>query len=117
MATVIVGAVKTNIFVNSPEHHLPQGSIYTPAEKEIQKRAVGQDVDSRLGHRDEFAKLLVNRVLSGASGKVYVGNMSKLFRFLTSWLPDWLVVSQRPFPIYSPNSDAEFHTAGPNACP
>ena len=35
VATIMVGAVETKLFDNAPEHHLPQGSIYRPAEKEI----------------------------------------------------------------------------------
>ncbi|KAI8957942.1 oxidoreductase [Daldinia sp. FL1419] len=59
VATVIVGAVRTNILANAPEHRLPPNSLYKGTEKEIAARATGQDVGDRLGTKEDFLRELV----------------------------------------------------------
>ncbi|KAI4868862.1 oxidoreductase [Hypoxylon rubiginosum] len=66
VATVITGVVRTRIFANAPQHRLPAHSL-------------------------DFARDLAARVLRGAEGRVYVGNMSTAVRVLTAWFPTWVV--------------------------
>ena len=47
--TVIVGAVKSNIFTNGPGYELPKGSLYEPARKEVERRIEGRGIESLLG--------------------------------------------------------------------
>ncbi|KAK3946256.1 oxidoreductase [Diplogelasinospora grovesii] len=87
VVTVITGNVKTNIFVNAPEHHLPEASRYGAAEKEIAARATGTDYADMAGKKEDFARDLAGDILKGASGRVYRGKMSTLMRYLTGCLP------------------------------
>jgi hypothetical protein len=75
--TVITGSVATNLNFKDTDHRLPEGSIYTPAQKEIAGRALGTE-DVPRGTCAEFASSLVGDVLSGAQGVVYHGKMSSL---------------------------------------
>lgn len=92
VVTVITGSVESNIFVNAPEHHLPPGSLYAKAEKEIASRATGVDVNQH-SKREDFARALVGDIVGGANGLVYRGKMSSLVRMVTSYLPIAMIVS------------------------
>ena len=92
--TVIVGALKTNIFTNGPGYELPKGSRYEPARKEIAARIGGRDVESRLGSPDDFAKSLVGDILRGARGTIGRGPMSSFIRFATAVFPSFILVSR-----------------------
>ncbi|KAK8112523.1 hypothetical protein PG984_013049 [Apiospora sp. TS-2023a] len=91
--TVIVGAIKTNIFNNRPEYELPQGSLYDPARKEVTARIAGRDVEGRLGKPEDFAKSLVGDMMGGVSGTIGRGNMSSFVRFATAVFPRFILVS------------------------
>ncbi|KAI1373840.1 oxidoreductase [Hypoxylon crocopeplum] len=90
VATVIVGVVRTNFFTNTPPT-LPPTSLYTAAETQIADRAAGRDVTERQGAPEDFARELVGKVLRGATGRVYVGNLSTVVRVVNAWLPGWVV--------------------------
>ncbi|KAI0852016.1 hypothetical protein F5Y00DRAFT_258973 [Daldinia vernicosa] len=71
---------------------LPPDSLYKGAEEEIAARATGQDVGERLGTTTEdSSRELVGKLLSGASGRLHVGNMSTMIRIVTTWLPTCVV--------------------------
>ncbi|KAK8063258.1 hypothetical protein PG996_007910 [Apiospora saccharicola] len=91
--TVIVGAIKTNIFNNRPEYELPQGSRYEPVRKEVAARIAGSDVEGRLGKPEDFAKSLVRDMMGGVSGTIRRGNMSSFVRFATAVFPRFILVS------------------------
>lgn len=103
VATVIVGAVSTNIFANMPAYKLPANSRYGPVEKQIQARATGNDVSGQKDTAEDFARKLVGRVLSGggggggASGRIACGKLSTAVQLLTTYFPTWVVVSLPPF--------------------
>ncbi|EOD47369.1 putative cytochrome p450 protein [Neofusicoccum parvum UCRNP2] len=90
VVTVITGSVESNIFVNAPEHHLPAGSRYARAEKEVAARATGSDVDQH-SKREDFARALVADIVGGASGKVYRGKMSTLVKLVTAYMPTFVI--------------------------
>lgn len=96
VATVIVGAVSTNIFANMPAYKLPANSRYGPVEKQIQARATGNDVSGQKDTAEDFARKLVGRVLSGASGRIACGKLSTAVQLLTTYFPTWVVVSLPP---------------------
>ena len=91
VVTCITGAIKTNLFVNGPEHKLPSNSIYSPAQKQIAERASGEDVKSR-STASEFARDLVRDTLNGASGLIYRGKMSTMVRWMSAYMPTPLLV-------------------------
>lgn len=94
VATVIVGGVQTNIHKNSPEHHLPPGSLYAPVAAKISDRASGRDITVRMDDPGVFAQHLVRDLMAGASGRIYRGNVSSTMSFLAWLLPSWLMVSE-----------------------
>lgn len=100
VATVIVGAVSTNIFANMPAYKLPANSRYRPVEKQIEARATGNDVSGQKDTAEDFARKLVGRVLSGggrgASGRIACGKLSTAVQLLTTYFPTWVVVSLPP---------------------
>lgn len=96
VVTVITGAIETNIFVNAPEHRLPADSIYKAAANEVAARATGTDV-SQHSKREDFARDLVRDILGGASGKVYRGAMASTIRFVGTYLPTTILVSEVTF--------------------
>lgn len=91
VATVITGAVQTNLFVNTPEYQLPADSRYKAARKEIASRATGVDVPRR-STTEEFAQDLVQDILRGATGKVYRGEMATSVRYATACIPTAILV-------------------------
>lgn len=93
VATVIVGGVQTNIHKNSPTHHLPPDSFYTPVAAMISDRATGKDIPVRMDEPEVFAKRLVNDLVNGARGRIYRGNISSTMGFLSWLLPSWVMVS------------------------
>lgn len=96
VATVITGAIETNLFVNAPEHRLPADSIYKAAKSEVSARATGTDV-SQHSKREDFARDLVKDILGGASGKVYRGAMASTIRFASTYLPTSVLVCENYF--------------------
>lgn len=92
VATVITGAVETNLFNNGPAHELPGYSRYKIIEKEVNLRITGKDQEARLGKREDFARSLVGDLLKGASGRVYRGNMSTLIKIFTAYMPSLIMV-------------------------
>lgn len=93
VATVVTGAVKTNLHSNTPQMVLPKGSLYAPVAEKISERATGKDVQGRNCTPEVFARGLVGDLMGGASGKIYRGSMSTLMDVVTRYLPLWLVVS------------------------
>jgi len=92
VATVITGSVATNLNFKDTDHRLPEGSIYTLAQKEIAERALGTEEIPR-GSCTDFARSLVGDVLNGAHGVVYHGKMSTLVWLLSRFVPTFLMVS------------------------
>ena len=90
---VITGAVKTNIFNNSPGYHLPEGSLYSKAGKEIEKCATVNPASPVLA--EDYARSVVNDVLAGASGPLYHGSMATVVRFVMGYFPKFVLVSRR----------------------
>lgn len=94
VVTVVAGSIESNIYDNSPDHHLPSDSRYHAAEKDIAARGDGTDMTNK-STREDFARSLVSDVLNGASGKVYRGSMSTIVRLVTSYLPTAVLVSTK----------------------
>jgi len=68
VVSVVTGAVATNIMTNtSPNYQPPPDSLFKRAFKEINERATGEDVKSKMDPT-EFASKVVRDILGGASG-------------------------------------------------
>ncbi|KAF7586333.1 hypothetical protein BBP40_009061 [Aspergillus hancockii] len=90
VVTVAAGTVETNIFRRSEESILPPGSMYKPAEKEIQGFADGSLINAAMPPA-EFATKVVNDVLGGATGTIWRGKFATVGWFIFSFLPTWLI--------------------------
>ncbi|KAJ4410562.1 hypothetical protein N0V82_009226 [Gnomoniopsis sp. IMI 355080] len=91
VATVITGAVATNLHNNTPLLPLPEDSFYKAVKKQIADRASGADVKQHLGSCDVLAEKIVGDLLRGASGKIYRGNLSTLLGIIKSYFPEWIM--------------------------
>ncbi len=80
VVTVITGATQTNTFVNAPPP-LPEGSLYSKAEKEIGDRQNGRHAEGRLGTPEELARSLAGMYWEEPQGECSGGNMLRLQRW------------------------------------
>jgi 1-acylglycerone phosphate reductase len=92
VVTVITGSIKTNVFVNAPEHQLPPDSRYAFAAKSIADRAAGKDV-AQQEPPEKFAHRLVGDILGGVSGRIYRGKLASVVRYLLFYLPTTILVN------------------------
>lgn len=89
--TLMAGNVQTNISVNAERPAaLPLTSQYLPIEKDIITERKWDEMD-----RNEFAKKVVNDVLGGVSGKVWLGTSTGTVRWAVPLMPQWIFVSLR----------------------
>jgi len=100
VVTVITGSVGTNLFANAPEHHLPEGSRYAPAEKEVAARATGNDVGAQNMPVDDYARSVVGDVLGGSTGRIFRGKMATMVRVVTTVFPTSLIVRKLPLGVF-----------------
>ena len=92
VATIVTGAVETNIMANGPEVKLPDDSLYLAVEENIVARGKGADVKSKMKSKD-FADRVVSDILGGANGKVWRGEMASTVKYATAYLPSFMMVS------------------------
>lgn len=104
VTTVITGTVKTKFHVNdtvyavhdgAQELPLPAGSWYELIKDIIATWANGAS-NPKGCPADEFAETLATRLLGREGrkgGKLYEGNLSGVIKFVTNWLPTFVVVS------------------------
>ena len=90
--SVVTGGVQTNVAANSAHFQLREGSFYVATEKELTRQSEGKS--SFAGEpAPVFADKIVGDVLRGATGRVWRGKMASIVWFMTSWFPEWLLVS------------------------
>ncbi|RMJ26901.1 hypothetical protein PHISP_02208 [Aspergillus sp. HF37] len=91
VVSLVSGSVATNVMSHA-DLHLPDTSIYQEAMKEVQRRAVGEDVQAKSSPAS-FAKAVVGDVLGGAAGPVWRGAMASMVRIMSSFVPTSMLVS------------------------
>ncbi|KAE8367571.1 hypothetical protein BDV27DRAFT_123707 [Aspergillus caelatus] len=96
VVTVTAGTVQTNIFRPVEEVPLPPDSMYKAASKEMAGIANGRFVQGSMAPA-EFAKRVVDDVLSGATGMIWRGTMATIARIMYTILPTW-VMDRLTFP-------------------
>jgi 1-acylglycerone phosphate reductase len=89
---IMTGFVHTNIFNQGHEIELPKESLYWPAHKQINARSAGSDVTDKMD-ANVYANKVVDDLTKGADGRIYRGGMSSGAKFITTFLPNSLVVS------------------------
>jgi 1-acylglycerone phosphate reductase len=90
---IMTGFVHTNIFNQGHGIELPKESLYWPAHKQINARSAGTDVTEKMD-ADVYANGVVNDLTKGADGRIYRGGMSSGAKFITTFLPTSMVVSE-----------------------
>lgn len=89
--SVVTGALKTNGQTYFDDWTLPEGSRYAPVEQTIKDRARGQEGAPRMEAAD-YAKRVVAEIVKGKTGKLWYGASAGPVKFMTSYLPSWIVV-------------------------
>ena len=82
----MLGVVKSNLLVNSPEINLPLESMYTSVEQQIREANSGKHVPKGMDP-NRFADKLVKDVLNGKKGRVWRGNVAHVVKWASSHLP------------------------------
>jgi 1-acylglycerone phosphate reductase len=90
--SVVTGAVKSKGQTYFEDWSLPEGSIYKPIEEIVHQRANGIDGAKREPTM-EYAKNVVEDIISGATGKVWRGAQAGSVKFGSSSLPQTFIVS------------------------
>jgi 1-acylglycerone phosphate reductase len=91
VVSLVTGSVATNVMSHA-ELRLPATSLYQKAIPEIQKRGVGEDVQSKSSPAG-FAQAVVGDILGGATSPLWRGAMASAARIMSSFLPTSVVVS------------------------
>ncbi|OJJ97643.1 hypothetical protein ASPACDRAFT_123535 [Aspergillus aculeatus ATCC 16872] len=89
VVTVMSGVVRTQIFDKHPDLEFP-GSMYEPATDGVRRMAAGESVKHPMAP-EEYARRLVEDLLSGKTGLVWRGKMASIGWFLTTWMPTWVL--------------------------
>lgn len=88
--SIVTGAVKTLGQTYFGDWHLPKNSLFAALEDLIHKRAQGDDGVARMPLAD-YSRQVVDTIEAGSSGKFWCGNNSGMVKFMTGWLPQWVV--------------------------
>lgn len=90
MVTIITGGIKSKIARNARQ--LPEDSYYIPINEEYKRRLTHSQEGAMAS--DDYAKSVVSKVLKSSPPKwVWEGKMSWIIWFLSSYLPQGLMVS------------------------
>ncbi|MCJ1228207.1 hypothetical protein MMC12_004868 [Toensbergia leucococca] len=88
--TAMVGTVRSTFLSNNSSCTLPSDSLYAPIQTKIADAAAGKIYPGGMDV-DTFAKRLVSDVLGGSTGRVWRGNVATVVRFISSFLPTFIV--------------------------
>lgn len=91
--SVVTGAVKTNGQTYFGDFKLPDDSLYKPIEETIATRARGGDGRPR-EDLTTYSNKVVSEITGGKSGKIWYGENAGSVKFVTGWLPEWVMVSE-----------------------
>lgn len=93
VVTVMVGTVSTPFHANEPDVELPPSSRYIAIRETIQRWAKGK-AGPKGGSVEELAAALVEVIVGkGQSGQVWKGNNNASVKFVSRWVPAFLLVS------------------------
>lgn len=95
VVTVMLGRVVTPFHANEPEFRLPPGSRYAPIESTIARWSRGEPGPKAGSVEALVAELVDDVVVSQSTAPVWKGAWAGLLKFLSGWVPEWLLVSPR----------------------
>ncbi|KAI5356608.1 putative short-chain dehydrogenase/reductase SDR, NAD(P)-binding domain superfamily [Septoria linicola] len=87
--TVVTGTIETKLHENEKLAELPESSYYLPLGHWLKERKAGTNRPKGMAVED-YARLLVDKVEKGQSGKIFVGPLTPLFVWLEWWMPTWI---------------------------
>ncbi|KAL1878229.1 hypothetical protein Daus18300_002146 [Diaporthe australafricana] len=90
VVTVMAGVVDSEFHANDPDFELPPSSRYAPIKDAIASWASGKAKPKGCSAQ-EFAEALVVDVIGSKRPAVYRGPRAGAVKFVTIWLPTWLV--------------------------
>ncbi len=93
VVTAMVGTVGSRFFDNTPEHHLPPGSLYQPIQKQIADCATGRNNPKQMDV-DRFADKVAADILGGAEGRIWRGSKATAVRYVSKFVLTFIMVSQ-----------------------
>lgn len=106
VVSLIIGAIGSNIMTGSTTGQLPDSSPYNvkSVQAAMAKLTSGKDGIKRTP-ADDFAKVAVNDVLNGASGRVWRGQMAGMVSFMNKFVPSSVIVSNALLVIRNPTCE------------
>ncbi|KXT09906.1 hypothetical protein AC579_9496 [Pseudocercospora musae] len=96
VVSVVTGVVASNFHDKQQFPELPASSYYRPIWEFLKERATGKQIEKDAMDADEYARKVVRLVDRGANGKIYVGGLAYLLKWVVWWLPSAIVVSPDP---------------------
>jgi 1-acylglycerone phosphate reductase len=90
--TVVTGPVKSQVHTHTELWKMPENSLYAEVEDTIMKRSTGDDGAPRMD-TIKYAEGVVDKILNGGIVKFWYGANVGLIKFLSTWLPTSLIVS------------------------
>ncbi|KAF7190487.1 Short-chain dehydrogenase ptmH [Pseudocercospora fuligena] len=91
VVSVVTGVVASNFHDKQHFPELSASSYYKPIWEFLKERATGKHVEKDAMNADEYARKVVRRVEHGANGKIYVGGLAYLLKWVVWWLPSAIV--------------------------
>lgn len=104
---LVTGTVHTKVFDNQPTINIPEKSFFAPIASFLQNLPVETAAMNRMP-ADQYAQQVVQSIESGASGKVYLGGLSSVFKNVAWWIPNWAWVSSEASITVRCGCDADF---------
>lgn len=88
----MAGMVQSSWYSNSiPQIQLPEDSYYHSVTDAINAGMQGDDNKKNGTDVDVFAEQVVKSVVNGGRGKLWAGTMAPLVKWVTGWLPVWIL--------------------------
>ena len=89
----MAGMVQSSWYSNSmPQIELPEDSYYHAVTDAIDAGMQGADNKKNGTNVDVFAEEVVGKVVMGQRGKIWVGAMGGLVKWVSGWFPVWVLV-------------------------
>jgi 1-acylglycerone phosphate reductase len=86
--TLMAGNVASNISANKPTVNISSTSHYLPIKNEVEAEESYSDMPTQ-----KFVDKVVEAVVGGSAGKVWIGSNVWVVRIALFWLPGWAIVS------------------------
>ncbi len=86
------GLIDTNLHANEAPRTFPETSLYKPLQPYINDFIAGK-YRTKTMPVEHYAKAFVQNVENGITGKVYIGPISGLMKYVQWWMPTMIWVS------------------------